>query len=275
MVKQVIKVDKSRLGGLRRVELHGNPGTPEGRSKGGKKTIQLFRNDPELARSRGFAVRKEICYPSRSPELAELIGIILGDGGVRSKHQFMVTFNYQTDFKHAEYVRNIIKRLFSIDSSIRRRKGNNGADIIVSSSNLVDFLLTQGIVMGNKIKNQVGVPFWIQETLEYRVACLRGLMDTDGGVYFHNYRSGGKDYRYLKLAFTNCSKPLLDFALETLALLEIKSYLSGYHVSVYSKAGVRKYFEKVGSHNPKHLDRFREHFGEVPELAERNCLLSS
>ena len=207
MVKQVIKVDRSRLGGLRRVELHGNPGTPEGRSKGGKKTIQLFRNDPELARSRGFAVRKEICYP----------------------------------------------------------KGNNGADIIVSSSNLVDFLLTQGIVMGNKIKNQVGVPLWIQEKIEYRVACLRGLMDTDGGVYFHNYRSGGKDYRYLKLAFTNCSKPLLDFVLDTLPLLKINAYLSGYHVSVYSKLGVKKYFEEVGSHNPKHIGRFREHFGEVPE----------
>ncbi len=275
MNNQKDKISKSRLGGLRRVELYGNPGTPEGRSKGGKSTIQLFHNNPELARLLGFVIRKEICYPSRSLELAELIGIILGDGGVRSGRQFTITFNYQTDFEYAKYICGVIKNLFSIDSSITKRNNNNGADVIVSSSNLIDFLLTQGIVMGHKVKNQVGVPLWIQEKLEYRTACLRGLMDTDGGVYFHNYRSAGKDYRYLKLGFTNCSKPLLDFALSTLSLLEIKAYLNGYHVSVYSKAGVKKYFEKVGSHNSKHINRFKAHFGEVPELAERSCLLSS
>ena len=156
--------------------------------------------------------------------------------------------------------------MFSIDCYIGKRKKGNGADVIISSSNLIDFLLAQGIVIGNKVKNQVGVPAWIQEKLEYRVACLRGLMDTDGGVYDHRYRVRGKEYGYLKLCFTNCSKPLLDFALDTLFLLGIKAYLSGPHVSVYSKAGVKKYFGKVGSNNSKHLDRFKEHFGEVPEL---------
>ena len=80
------KISKSRLGGLRRVELYGNPGTPEGRSTGGKRTIQLFRSNPELARSLGFAVRKEIRCPARSSELAEFVGILLGDGGVRNKY---------------------------------------------------------------------------------------------------------------------------------------------------------------------------------------------
>ncbi len=275
MSEQARRINKSKLGGLRCVALHGNPGTPEGRSKGGKSTIRLFHNNPELAKLLGFVIRKKISYPSRSLELAELIGIILGDGGVRSRLQLTVTFNYQTDLKHAEYICGIIRNLFSIDSSIKKRKNNNGADIIVSSSNVIDFLLKQGIIIGNKVKNQVDVPAWVQARLEYRRACLRGLVDTDGGVYVHSYKSAGKTYRYLKLGFTNCSKPLLNFVFETLSLLKIKAYLNGNHVVIPSKDGVKKYFGDVYSNNPKHINRFKAHFGEVPELVERNCLLSS
>lgn len=260
-----MQINKSRLGGLRRVALHGNPGTKEGRSKGGKRTVQLFHQDPELARSLGFAVRKEIHCPDRSSELAEFIGIILGDGGVRSKHQCFITFDYRTDLKHAKYICSMIRDLFSVDGSIRKRKNNNGADVIISSTNLIEFLLKQGIVSGNKVKNQVDVPAWVKARSEYRIACLRGLMDTDGGVYSHSYKAGAKSYKYLKLSFTNCSKPLLNFALDALSALNIKASLSGHHVAVYSTLGVKKYFKEVGSHNSKHIDRFKAHFGEVPE----------
>lgn len=35
MISTGPQINKSRLGGLRRIELYGNPGTPEGRSKVG------------------------------------------------------------------------------------------------------------------------------------------------------------------------------------------------------------------------------------------------
>ena len=54
---------KSRLGGLRRVKLHGNPGTPEGRKRGGQNSIKFFHGNPELARASGFVMRKMIRSP--------------------------------------------------------------------------------------------------------------------------------------------------------------------------------------------------------------------
>lgn len=74
----------SRLGALRRIELYGNPGTPEGRRKGGLNTQKKFRSDPRIAKRIGFILRKKIKYPKESPALAEFIGIMLGDGGVRN-----------------------------------------------------------------------------------------------------------------------------------------------------------------------------------------------
>jgi len=250
-----MQINKSRLGGLRRVELYGNPGTPEGRSKGGKKTIRLFHRDKDLARKVGFIIRKEIKYPKRCAELAELIGVILGDGGLSGNHQLVISFNSRTDKEYSVFLGKVLRKLFSIGYHIHPRKNCNGADMVVSSSNLVDFLLKQGLVAGNKVKNQVGIPDWIDEKIEYQKACLRGLIDTDGSFYSHRYNSNGKSYKYLKLCFANCSKPLLNSVLRILRKFDFKAYMHGDQVFINSMSGIKKYFVEIGTHNPKHSDK--------------------
>lgn len=254
------QVEKSRLGGLRRMQLYGNPGTPEGRSKGGKKTATLFRENPSLAKKNGFIIRKKIKYPTRCVELAELIGAILGDGGLPGNYQLIISFNIKTDKEYSIFLGKILRKLFLVDHFIHPRKNCNGADIIVSSSNLIDFLLRQGLVIGNKVKNQVDIPDWIYERPEYKKACLRGLIDTDGSFYCHSYNSSGKNYKYLKLCFANRSRPLLNSVLRILKELDFEAYLHGDQVFVYSIAGIKKYFDEIGSHNPKHSDKITKFF---------------
>lgn len=260
---------KSRLGGIRRNRLHGNPGTPEGRSKGGRIAIRSLRQNPRTAKNVGFVLRKKITYPKRSKELAEFFGVILGDGGIPSGLQLTISFNKEKDEHYAEYLGRAIKKLFGLQHHISARKNCNGADVVVSSASLIDFLLKQGLVKGNKVKNQVDVPCWIQKKSEYRIACVRGLMDTDGGFYWHRYRSRGREYEYLKLCFTNASRPLLNFMYAALRKLGIRAYLNGIHVSVYALDELKKYFFMVGSHNPKHIAKFKTYLvnrlGEVAE----------
>ncbi len=260
MVDSRAQINKARLGGLRRIELYGNPGTAEGRSKGGKKTVSLFRKSPLLAKKRGFIIRKEIKYPEKSLALAEFIGIMLGDGGLPGNHQIKVSFNVKTDSEYASYICKLIRKLFLINYHIHRRRKSNGADIVVSSSNLVDFLVRQGLRTGHKVKNQICVPAWINEKLEYQKVCLRGLMDTDGGLYLHTYKSNGKTYTYLKLGFTNCSKPLLHFVFDVLKKLNYKPCLSSNNLSICSESEVKKYFAEIGTTNPKHLNKFKDYF---------------
>ncbi len=255
MVNKQAWIKKSRLGGLRCTHLYGNPGTIEGRRKGGKRSIELFHQNPNFAKKVGFIIRKQIKYPKRSVELAELIGIILGDGGLPGNHQLIISFNSQTDKEYSLFLVKILGKLFSIDYHIHARKNCNGADIVVSSSNLVDFLLKQGLIVGNKVKNRVDIPDWIYDKLDYQKACLRGLVDTDGSFYCHQYNSNGKNYKYLKLCFANCSRPLLISVLKILKKLKFDAYLQGDHVAIYSKAGIHKYFRDIGSHNPKHSNK--------------------
>ena len=250
-------IKQSKLGALRRNQTYGNPGTLDGRSAGGKKSIRFFHSNPRYVKKVGFVLRKEINYPPKSKELAEFFGIFLGDGGIRGSHQLAISFDYYKDAEYAINVGKMIQRLFKLDHSVYKRKENNGADIVVSSSHLIEFLKKYGIKAGNKVTNQIEVPKWVCKRLDYSIACLRGLVDTDGGLYQHRYRSGGKSYAYLKLCFTNYSRPVLQFVLQTMKRLDLKAYLSNHHVSIYAKEDLKQYFLRVESSNPKHVFKWR------------------
>ena len=112
MAEQLSYSQRGRLGALRRYELYGNPGTLEGRSKGGRTTALLFQKNPSRARGIGFISAKDITYPPHSTELAEFIGIMLGDGGMRSPYQCAVTYNRKTDCEHAQFIVNLVGKLF-------------------------------------------------------------------------------------------------------------------------------------------------------------------
>ncbi|MFA4888764.1 MAG: LAGLIDADG family homing endonuclease [Candidatus Omnitrophota bacterium] len=257
MALELSYAQRGRLGALRRYELYGNPGTLDGRSKGGRRTCEFFRLNPGIAQRKDFVVLKKIKSPPRSVELAKFIGIMLGDGSIRSKYQLTISFNYKTDWEFAEYVARLIKRLFAVGHIISKRKDSLGADIVISSASVIDFLLKQGLKAGNKVENQVDIPAWIKRDMEFQKACLRGLVDTDGSLYCHRYKVNNKWYEYLKLDFTSCSKPLLKSAYAIFSNLGIRASLKGVHITVSAKADVNRYLATVGSSSIKFIDRWK------------------
>lgn len=221
-----IKQKAGKLGAKRCYELYGNPGTPEGRRKGGMTTMRRLHSDPEYAKKTKLKSRKQISYPQKSSLLAEFVGILLGDGGIKGNHQIAVSYNTETDREYAFYVQEVINKLFGISSSIYPSKKYKAAEIVVSSTNLVEFLTKKSILQkGNKITNKIDIPQWIMEDKEYRISCLRGLLDTDGGIYYHSYKINGKWYLYSRL-------------------------------SLYRLPEIQRYFREIGTHNPKHIERY-------------------
>lgn len=250
----------SRLGGQRHFELYGSPGTAAGRSLGGSKSQQLFRSNSEYFRSRGVVVRKTICKPSLSADLAEFTGIVLGDGSIR--HGQVTISCYELDRGHAEYIRQLITRLFEIEVGMSADSKDHTVSVVASSVELVEFLNILGLQSGNKVKQQVDLPSWIWQKREFQVACLRGLMDTDGCVYRHAYRVNGKVYTYTKLAFTNYSRPLLSSTKQLFENLDLfpTIHKDGRRLYLHNTQAVQKYFTVVGTNNPRYLDRSRNIF---------------
>lgn len=249
-----------RLGAFRRNSIYGNPATEASRRKGGLSSYLNFTYNPELAASVGFKLEKEILTPRKTPLLAEFIGIVLGDGSI-SDYQVRVYFNAKTDAFYASFVKDMVLRLFNIDSKIALRPKNT-IELTISSRALVKLLLDLGLGKGSKIKQEINIPFWILNKIENARACLRGLMDTDGGVYFHTHTTKGIKYKNMALCFTSRSKPLLCSVESIFSSMGIdaKNNLIE-RISVYNRSDIEKYMNIVGSHNSNFIRRFESYKG--------------
>jgi hypothetical protein len=243
------------LGGIARYKKYGNPGTAYGRKLGGIKAQERFRLDPEYAQAVGIKMRKEIIYPGESEYLAEFIGILLGDGGV-TKNQVRITFNRVTDTLYSKFIQNIIKKLFGISSSVIQKNSSKGDDVVVSARNLVEFLIKKGVKIGSKIRNNVDVPAWILSKREYKIACIRGLIDTDGSFYCYNHKVNNKFYFNFAMCFTNYSKALLDSAYNILTSLGFTPTRSRRRIYLHKNIDIIRYFAIINSHNPKHVEKY-------------------
>jgi len=196
--------------------------------------------------------------PVFSSELAEFVGILLGDGGI-SEHQITITLNSVTDKEYLVFVQRLIKHLFKVPTGIYSDKQALAKRISISRTALVLYLTTiVGLKKGNKVQQQVDIPQWIKENPYYATACLRGLIDTDGCIILHQYRSKNKRYSYKKIGFTSRSYPLLSSASTILLNLGIKHRImkNRWDIRIEAEEEVAKYFRLVGTSNPKHWKRY-------------------
>jgi len=203
---------------------------------------------------------KAIYRPKRSEELAEFVGIMMGDGGI-SEYQTVITLHHIDDFEYASFVMNTIKRLFRVTPSIYHSPKKSVNNIVVSRKELVKYLHELGLPVGNKIRQQFDIPKWIKDDRKFSIACLRGLVDTDGCIFTHRYKVKGKWYAYKKLSFTSASKPLRKSVFAFLYEFGFHPRITEEDVRLSSIEDMRQYFLSIGSHNPKHLRRYESAVG--------------
>ena len=244
-------------GGLKRQELYGLLGNIESRKKGGIISQQKRKENPEKYKLLGCLVRKKFKTPLFSEELAELIGIILGDGALNNA-QLRITLSRIVDKKYAIWVRTLIGKIIGEVPSWGERKNDNTIELTLSGVGLVEVLEKLGLIRGNKVRNQVGFPQWILKERRYRIACIRGLFDTDGGFYFHHHYKWKDKRPYLGWSFTNFSIPILKEFQSTLNLLGLNpKNIDNKKLYMYSIKDLSKYMDIVGTHNPKNVEKYK------------------
>lgn len=246
-----IKLTGSLNGGYKRFKKHGNPATLEGCKKGGSNTLKILREKGIIAPNKNFS------HPhQKNSKLAEFVGIMLGDGSL-TELQASITLNTEADKDYLKYVKRLGTLLFKDKPTISARKDSKATDLRFSGKKLVEYLIKIGLQTGNKVKNQVEVPKWILNSKSYKVACLRGLMDTDGCVVKSSHVYKLKRYVYYNPCFANRSKPLLQFVGSTLVELGFSPSVAGERIWLYNIADIRNYFQIVGSSNYRLL-KFKE-----------------
>lgn len=136
--------------------------------------------------------------------LAELIGIILGDGCItkfKRTESLRITCN-SNDKEYVKYACELIKRAFGKEPTYTRRKTANAIDIRLYQKFISSRL---ALPSGNKIRNKIGVPGWVYSKNIYMVNCLKGLFDTDG-----HFRRDLDNYLHVIELKNHCNQILQD-----------------------------------------------------------------
>lgn len=261
----------ARNGALRRMELYGPPGTPEGRIKGGINSQFRRKQDPDKYKLLGCVIRKKFTIEQDSVDLAEAAGIILGDGGI-TDNQLGVYLSSLVDRPYSQFVASLFEKVFGERANFKKRISCNVICLTISGLGLVEELERWGFRRGNKVLHQVDFPLWIWKDIKFQKACVRGLMDTDGGCYFHLHKSNGLIYRNFGMCFTSLSLPIVQSVAKVLKSLGIKFSFARNktQVYIYSFKEIQKYFNLIGTHNQKNTEKFNYYLNQKSHRVSEN-----
>jgi len=186
----------------------------------------------------------------KSRDLAELFGIILGDGhiqqysenknGVYKGSYFIeITLN-SNEHSLIDRTKNLLLKETDQKPKMYPKRGDC-IRLVIHSKKLTEELLKLGLKSGNKLENKVEVPDWIKSNENYCKACIKGLIDTDGSIYIDNREK----YNYTRIQFTNYSQPLLEDFKKMCEDIGIQVVKGGPHQLQISLKDINRFFEII------------------------------
>ena len=184
---------------------------------------------------------------------AEICGIHAGDGWLGSCNNEV---GYGTSIKEKQYFNYVFKLYsrifnFNIFRILERPGRNNTLELRIASKGIQKIFMNVGFPRGPKI-DKLKVPGFVFSKRKFIERFLRGLIDTDGSVY---WRWNGNDY-YISISWTSSCKTFSEQIKKMLLLL-------GFNPNTYSWKGKgnRKIAWKVQLQNKKDVINFIKNIG--------------
>lgn len=193
----------------------------------------------------------KVILPQKSKDLAEFIGIMLGDGSV-SKYFSRISLNSIADRNYVDYVTALAKKLFGKRAvTIIHEKKIKMINVQISSIVVARFLKNMGLISYGKT-----IPSWILNSKVYRKACLKGLFDTEGSISFKTYSARKGISVYKQLNFRSADVKLMKFvrdSLNDLGFSPTNTPKRSLYLSTHR--GIDRYRKIIGFGNKKLLRR--------------------
>ena len=137
---------------------------------------------------------------NRMENIAEICGIILGDGHLHTRYNRITIVGSLEDYDY--YIHRVIP-LFKIlgkTPSLRRRKDRNSFYLTIQNKDLFE-LFTKDMGLHRGHKKSACIPDKIMNNKELIPHFLRGLFDTDGCLKFSKQNSNRHYYPRIQLQF--------------------------------------------------------------------------
>ena len=148
----------------------------------------------------------------RSGDLAEFIGVVLGDGNISAfprTERLLIACDLHKPGFVARYT-DLTRKLFSKEPTVTKMKDINCIRISLYQKGIAKRL---GLPTGNRAHLVYQLPQWIVKSRPFRIRFLRGLYEAEGSYSIHK-----PTYTY-KLLFSNKNKSLLDIVYDGILFL--------------------------------------------------------
>ncbi len=226
----------------------------------------------------GNDIKRKIFLPKFiSTDLAENVGILIGDGSIRKDYTITYCGNIEDDKPFFEnYVSRLVKKLFNIQPKVSIYR--NEYRLVVRSKALLTFYnKVVGLPIGPK--DAIKIPKVCLENKAFIKSCIRGIMDTDFSITF---KKKSHKYHYYPVIIADLkSKDLvkqLEILLKDIGFIPHTEYnyreldkRSGKtniknFIYLNGKSNLVRWWKEIISNNPKHRTKYLiwEKYGFCP-----------
>ena len=212
---------------------------------------------------------KYMKLPDLNEKLAEFIGVYLGDGSL-TPYCLKIVGDKRYDVSYFNYLNSLIFELFGLNGKMYLDKRSNTMCLVFFSKNLCDYLTKEfNLKPGDKIRNNSLIPSFILKDKDFSLACLRGLVDTDGSI-----SRRGRNGSQFTITFTNYNLNVLLQVKEISDNNNLFTFFSEKDkcLGTNSFEKIKKYFSKVGSSNLRHIVRFYERLSNNNTIYQKDVL---
>lgn len=115
-----------------------------------------------------------------------IIGVAIGDGNLSNPNGRAIRLRITCDKKYPLLIKRIINSLQSLlpQNKVSIAKRKEGCLDISVYSNHLEKILGWKAKRGSKFIQNVSILPWINKNRKYQINCLKGLIETDGCIYF-------------------------------------------------------------------------------------------
>ncbi|GBE20387.1 MAG TPA: hypothetical protein ENG87_02515 [Candidatus Pacearchaeota archaeon] len=195
-------------------------------------------------------VKKEIREPKMDIFLAEILGVLNGDGHISNfKYEVCVVGDIK-EKKYSNYLKKLFEKTFGISFTIYKGKSYFK---LRNYSKEISCLLTKkyNLPKGNKI-GKLRIPKQVLKSNNLLIAYIRGLYDTDGSFYIRRKKEP-------VVQITSADSLFLSEIRDALISLNFNAVKGNQRIFIYTKNHIDNFFKIIRPANSKHLKKYQNY----------------
>ena len=183
-------------------------------------------------------IKSEYLPLKKNEDLAELIGVVLGDGHIRQypRTEELSIFSNSNNLGFVKRYSDLVEKIFNKKPTCSIHSGKNCIRIRIYEKNISSRL---GVPFSPRGKLKIVIPGWIISNKKYIVKYLRGLYEAEGSFSVHK-----ATYTY-KLQFSNRNVSMLENVFRLNIQLGFHPHRSKNMIQLSMKAEVLSFIDLI------------------------------